>query len=240
MNWTTVAGTAAGITGIFGVLGLIIYAILRMAEPRKLLLTPELITALMDHGIAESEAARLTPKRLAMLLKAKEEIASDLIDKVLQLEVSQKGRTVLLSSAGLVVAAVVLGTVALVVGKSQANVGQADTCKLPDMGRYKCFVGEDALDNCRVARDESGRLTLSFKFGHKDTRIDDRFSGQLTCRKAQARATIVNTYRDETDGPTGNTITKRSVLMLTQKKDGEWEGTWTSKKRERPFSMLRQ
>lgn len=108
-----VAEIAAGISGIFGLLGFIAYAIIRVSSGQsRLRLTPELVASLKHHGIPEERLAGLSDKELRTYLSNQGKLSSDLIDKIIATEVTGQQRIVLWVSTGLLILALVLGLAA--------------------------------------------------------------------------------------------------------------------------------
>lgn len=104
-----IAEVAAGISGIFGLLGFIAYAILRVSSRHsRLRLTPELVASLKHHGIPEERLAGLSDKELRAYLNNQGKLSSDLIDKIIATEVTGQQRIVLWVSTGLLILALVL------------------------------------------------------------------------------------------------------------------------------------
>ncbi|MCP4107833.1 MAG: hypothetical protein GY749_20200 [Desulfobacteraceae bacterium] len=113
MNWSQIATVAAGITGIIGLLGFIIYAVLHITSQytSKLSLTKELVDSLKQHGIDTKTLQNLSPKKIEQVLKSHENISSDLIDKVIAVQTHSQGKIVLYISMALIFLALVLGII---------------------------------------------------------------------------------------------------------------------------------
>lgn len=107
----SIAATAASISGVFGLLGFIAYAILKVvtADSAARNLTPELVAALKDHGINPELAKAMDKEALRDYLVQQGIVSEKLIADVLAPEVGGKRLAVLWVSTGLILLAALLG-----------------------------------------------------------------------------------------------------------------------------------
>ena len=112
MDMPSLAGVAAGISGVFGLLGFIVYAVLHLNS--KPYLTPEMIKALTDEGLGTEEMNSMTLTELQEWLKSRGERTDAVIDKLAAPELKGQHQRLMHVSFGLLILALVLGIVATV------------------------------------------------------------------------------------------------------------------------------
>jgi len=121
MDWHSIATVAAGVTGSFGLLGFIVYAIMFLTA--KSYLTPELIRELKNANVDLSTLKDMTPAQMREWLAANTSIAREIIDKLAGPESKSQGTRVFVISIALLVIALVMGViVAVTTPQSPATV----------------------------------------------------------------------------------------------------------------------
>jgi hypothetical protein len=126
MNWSRIAEIGAAITGASGLIGFIVFAILRLAsDSGRQTLSVEAIAELKKHGIPANDIKGLTRAQLEAYLQPHENISASIIENIIAPQTKGRARVLFIASVGLLVLAITLAAISFgTTNESPAPIGK--------------------------------------------------------------------------------------------------------------------